>query len=274
MAERFIPIIELRQTEIRDIVEGNKLTPDAGQHALLLLKTLGDKTRLKMVDILFRSVEANVTTLSKALQMSQPSTSYHTTLMNTEGFLNCKPRGKNNYYSISRGGKKSLRNTSGRLRAIKGTGAETKSEQNKKVQTDEELLRKKTPLSTISTLAKMVGDEIRLVILHKLDQQAMNVGQFVEFLGMDQPGVSHHLALLLAENLVSVRQVHKHRIYSIQKENRVRLNILADYLDKISLHPHVRPLPRSSAKPRARKNTKTSPKSRGVRAAQGEGEGA
>ena len=71
----------------------------------------------------------------------------------------------------------------------------------------------------LSGIFKLLCDETRLKILLALAKnQEMHVSGICEGLGMGQPGVSHHLALLRVSGLIEARRDGKHNFYSIRQE--------------------------------------------------------
>ena len=65
-------------------------------------------------------------------------------------------------------------------------------------------------------LCRMLSDGSRLKILLELARGGeMNVTALCRLLGQSQPAVSHHLALLKAAGLISLRREGKHNYYSV-----------------------------------------------------------
>ncbi len=69
---------------------------------------------------------------------------------------------------------------------------------------------------------KMLAEPVRLRILTKLRAGEMTVGALVAALGLPQPTVSHHLALLRAARMVRVRREGKFRLYALVRPVRSR----------------------------------------------------
>jgi ArsR family transcriptional regulator len=68
----------------------------------------------------------------------------------------------------------------------------------------------------ILALCRMLSDGRRLKILLELARGGeMNVTALCRVLGQSQPAVSHHLALLKAAGLISLRREGKHNYYSV-----------------------------------------------------------
>ncbi|MDG6895351.1 ArsR/SmtB family transcription factor [Volucribacter amazonae] len=68
-------------------------------------------------------------------------------------------------------------------------------------------------------LFSLLQDENRQKILMLLfDYGEMTVNQITEYLPLSRPAVSHHLKLLLTEQLVTVRKVQKERYYALHIE--------------------------------------------------------
>ncbi len=68
----------------------------------------------------------------------------------------------------------------------------------------------------ILALCRMLSDGRRLTILLELARGGeMNVTTLCRLLGQSQPAVSHHLALLKAAGLITLRREGKHNNYSV-----------------------------------------------------------
>jgi len=68
-------------------------------------------------------------------------------------------------------------------------------------------------------VARLLSDETRLRILFFLAQnQELHVSDLCERLGLSQPAVSHHLALLRVSGLIEARREGKHNFYSIRAD--------------------------------------------------------
>lgn len=70
--------------------------------------------------------------------------------------------------------------------------------------------------------ARALADPTRQKIMDLTCCCWMNVGEIVEAVGVSQPTVSHHLAILREAGLVHVRQEGKHSYYTLNQENVVR----------------------------------------------------
>jgi len=66
--------------------------------------------------------------------------------------------------------------------------------------------------------AKALADPTRQQIMQSCCCEWLNVGQIVEAVGVSQPTVSHHLAILRESDLVKVRAEGKHSYYTINQE--------------------------------------------------------
>ncbi len=76
----------------------------------------------------------------------------------------------------------------------------------------------------VAGLFKLLSDATRVRICRMLvDEAEVNVGEISARLGMPQPAVSHHLALLRAAKVVEARRDGKSRIYSLSPDTRGRL---------------------------------------------------
>ena len=71
------------------------------------------------------------------------------------------------------------------------------------------------------SFAKALADPTRQQIMKLCCCEWMNVGQIVEAVGVSQPTVSHHLAILREAGLVDVRNEGKHSYYTINQERVV-----------------------------------------------------
>jgi ArsR family transcriptional regulator len=66
-------------------------------------------------------------------------------------------------------------------------------------------------------ILKLLADPTRLQVLLMLSERGeTNVRAICEFLGQNQPAVSHHLALLRVAGLIEARRDGKHNFYRIQ----------------------------------------------------------
>lgn len=84
-------------------------------------------------------------------------------------------------------------------------------------------------LNALLQLFKLLADETRLQILHILRQRTeVNVLTLCQLLGLRQPSVSHHLALLREHKLIEMRRAGKHNFYRVLPER------LAEYLQLVS----------------------------------------
>jgi len=65
--------------------------------------------------------------------------------------------------------------------------------------------------------AKALADPTRQDIMQLICCQWLSVGEIVEAVGVRQPTVSHHLAILREAGLVNVRTQGKHTFYSLNQ---------------------------------------------------------
>jgi len=70
-------------------------------------------------------------------------------------------------------------------------------------------------LDQLSALFRLLSDRTRLSILLKLAAGERNVTTLCEELGLPQPTVSHHLALLRMSNMVKNRRSGKQVFYTL-----------------------------------------------------------
>lgn len=68
---------------------------------------------------------------------------------------------------------------------------------------------------TTTDVFNAVGDEARRNLLDAIGSGEATVGELVDDLGLSQPQVSKHLAVLRAVDLVSVRPEGRHRYYRV-----------------------------------------------------------
>jgi len=71
------------------------------------------------------------------------------------------------------------------------------------------------------TFAKALADTTRQEIMELICCQWLSVGDIVEAVGVSQPTVSHHLAILREAGLVNVRSEGKHTYYSLNQRRVV-----------------------------------------------------
>ena len=78
---------------------------------------------------------------------------------------------------------------------------------------------KKTPSSVL--FAKALADPTRQEIMELICCRELSVGEIVEAVGVSQPTVSHHLAILREALLVNVRNEGKQTFYSLNQGRMV-----------------------------------------------------
>lgn len=69
--------------------------------------------------------------------------------------------------------------------------------------------------------AKALADPTRQQIMKLCCCEWLNVGQIVDSVGVSQPTVSHHLAILRQAGLVNIRHEGKHSYYTINQASIV-----------------------------------------------------
>lgn len=69
--------------------------------------------------------------------------------------------------------------------------------------------------------AKAIADETRQKIMSECCCQWVSVGDLASRLGVTQPTVSHHLAILRDAGLVNLREEGKQTFYTLNQENIV-----------------------------------------------------
>ena len=80
------------------------------------------------------------------------------------------------------------------------------------------------------TFAKALADPTRQEIMELICCKWLSVGEIVEAVGVRQPTVSHHLAILRAAGLVHVRAEGKHTYYSL---NQSRISVCCGNLIQV-----------------------------------------
>ena len=68
------------------------------------------------------------------------------------------------------------------------------------------------------TFAKALADPTRQEIMALICCRELSVGDIVDAVGVGQPTVSHHLAILREAGLVSVRSEGKHAFYTLNQD--------------------------------------------------------
>lgn len=77
------------------------------------------------------------------------------------------------------------------------------------------------PIANPVEFAKALSDPTRQEIMQLTCCNWMNVGEIVDAVGVSQPTVSHHLAILRGADLVMTRSEGKHTYYSLNQESVV-----------------------------------------------------
>lgn len=70
----------------------------------------------------------------------------------------------------------------------------------------------------VSAVLEAIAEPTRRRILDAVRSEERSVGELVEHLGMNQPGVSRHLRVLRDAGLVSVRSDAQRRLYRLRSE--------------------------------------------------------
>jgi DNA-binding transcriptional ArsR family regulator len=71
---------------------------------------------------------------------------------------------------------------------------------------------------TTSAVLEAIAEPTRRRILDAVRAKECSVGELVELLGMNQPGISRHLRILRDARLVVVRSDAQRRLYSLHSE--------------------------------------------------------
>src|SRR4051812_48156750 len=69
--------------------------------------------------------------------------------------------------------------------------------------------------------AKAIADETRQKIMSECCCCWLSVNEIVEKIGLSQPTISHHLAILREAELVKIREEGKQTFYSLNQDNIV-----------------------------------------------------
>lgn len=72
----------------------------------------------------------------------------------------------------------------------------------------------------LTDMMRLASDRTRMSILSILRGGERNVSELCDEVGMSQPAVSHHLALLRTTNLIEPRREGKHRYYSLTPKGK------------------------------------------------------
>ena len=80
------------------------------------------------------------------------------------------------------------------------------------------------PLNVLRDFIKVISDETRLKILFLLTSGELCVCKIYDSLGLSQSLVSHHLAILRANDLVNSRKEGRWVYYSLNKETLGKFN--------------------------------------------------
>ncbi len=249
MSERFIPIAELQNKKTKELVAGNALT-DSGRRIVEILHGFNHSMRLTIMDYLRRMEVQNVTQIHTYLGVDQEAASHHLIKMNKQGLLARKNVARTNEYSISRCGMQYFADAAGCLNEI--SRRETKDTKEKK--SLESLVEGNVLTATgeeVRRIADIFAEKTRLVIMHKIGRTGvMSATEIHEYLEMAQNTTSTHLGKMREEIVLTQTRDGKKMMYSLEDRNKVKVNLLADYLEEFSTPYNVRPLPRSSSKSR------------------------
>lgn len=77
-------------------------SPSVESNLVEIFKQLADPTRLKILLMLTREDELNVTSLCERLEASQPAVSHHLALLRMAGMVQTRRAGKSIFYSIKK----------------------------------------------------------------------------------------------------------------------------------------------------------------------------
>lgn len=93
---------------------------------------------------------------------------------------------------------------------------------------EEIVLPRNESVERTSSFLNALANPIRLKIIHLLSQMEMPVCLIASLLGLEQSLVSHHLAILRREGIVSIKIVGKYRFYSLNRSKLV--NCIVDLI--------------------------------------------
>jgi DNA-binding transcriptional ArsR family regulator len=82
-------------------------------------------------------------------------------------------------------------------------------------------MNSETKATSSVLFAKALADPTRQEIMTLICCREMSVGDIVEAVGVSQPTVSHHLAILREAGLVRMRNEGKHTFYSLNQARMV-----------------------------------------------------
>lgn len=86
------------KAQVEEIGKTLKIT----QGHINFFKALGDRTRLRILEILYNAGEMNVDSLTHHFDMSQPTISHHLAILKGAKILKMEKRGKEAYYSLDK----------------------------------------------------------------------------------------------------------------------------------------------------------------------------
>ena len=210
------------------LLNGFEMTPE-GKRAVEVCKLVAETQKFRILCLLHEHQTLNVTELVGFLVQTQPAVSHHLALLKNGGLIEPDRNGKNQYYSYMESARTALDLTGDYLLGLKSRKILDGTQES--IPVTEELhgvdsfhaSGMLTPKGeTIMNHLKNIGDEVRLNILIRLNEVEHTVTEMCEMLGMEQPGVSHHLAIMKGKNPKSVNsqiidseQRGKHQFYSI-----------------------------------------------------------
>lgn len=115
-----------------------------------------------------------------------------------------------------------------------------------------DLSRLKTNAVAMAARMKLMGHPERLLMLCRMDEGEVSVGQLVELTGLSQSSVSQHLAMMREEGVVSIRSKAQTRLYSLTDPAvRAIIHTLCEICGK-SCEPATTPvIPSEAAAPNA-----------------------
>lgn len=166
-------------------------------------KLMADETRMKIISLISKSEELNVSQLCKSLGQSQPAVSHHLALLRTSGFLEVRREGKHNFYSLS------------------------SSSINEITQIIKEYMKDESNQKDLVNFFKLMSDETRFRIVKLLSESGkLYSKQLSELLEQSQPAISHHLALLRTAEMIESHRDGEGLFYSFCRQKKIQAKIL------------------------------------------------
>lgn len=88
-------------------------------------------------------------------------------------------------------------------------------------------------MTTVKEMLSAFSEEIRVRMAMILEDSSLCVNCMVDVLGLPQPTVSRHLAILRMTGVVKTRKDRLHCYYTLNKDNDIIKNIVHAYRDSL-----------------------------------------